>query len=400
MNKQIISLLIILFSAAARAAGEQCDVASQTLCSDPGCYWANNTCNACDAGTFSTGVNATSCEDCGNPPKGTQWDPDVVGIGDMTECAWRITCPAGYSYVQNSGCTAVCSGGRYSNSETTYRGTIMRSGSQNCPYTCGANSTTNKDGKGCTCNSGYHTSGQEQNHTANNSTACVGNTYKITYNANGGTGNDVVQDVTYGASVTLKGAGTFSRNGYTLNGWKRDSTNLSYTLGQTINPYTIATSDITLSAIWLGKSFTITYNLNGAYGTRPTDQSCTFGGSCISRSLSSSAYAKDGYTFAGWACTITSTGAACSTATVQPSDNVANVSNGEDMTLTAQWAECPAGYYCVNIATKSNCPAGATSDVRSTDIKNCYLSGGKTQICDGDKNCYTLPAGIGKLYYH
>lgn len=400
MKKQTVAFLpLLLFTTTVYAAGEQCDVTSKTLCTDAGCYWANNTCNACEAGTYSLTGETTTCEDCGIPPKGTEWDPDIIGIGNATDCAWRITCTAGYSYVKDVGCTAVCSNGRFSNTETTYRGTIG-TGNQVCPYACGANSTTNPDGKGCTCNTGYHTSGQDQNHTANNSKTCVGNTYKITYKANGGTGDDVTQDVTYGASVTLKANNTFTRNGYTLNGWKRDGTNYSYTCGQTINPYTVATNDITLLAVWLGKSFTITYNLNGASGTTPTDQTCTFGGNCVPKTLSATAYTKTGYLFAGWACTITDTGAACSTATVQPTDNIANVSNGTNITLTAQWTECPAGYYCTNIATKTNCPAGATSDVGNTVITNCYLSGGTTQICDGDKNCYTLPASAGKLFYN
>ena len=401
MKKQIaVFLSTLLFTATAYAAGEQCDVASQTLCTDAGCYWANGACHACEAGTYSLGGEGSTCEDCGPPPKDTEWDPDVVGIGDATECAWRITCPAGYSYARNSGCTAVCNSGRFSNTETTYRGTLISNSNQACIYTCGSNSTTNSDGKGCTCKTGYHTSGQDQTHTANDSKTCVGNTYKITYKANGGTGDDVIQDITYGASVTLKGANTFSREGHSLNGWKRDGTNTSYTLGQTINPYKIATADITLLAIWSTKSFTITYKLNGASGTAPTDQTCAFGGTCNPTRLSNTAHIKSGYLFAGWGCTITNTGAACTTATVQPTDNIANISNGENITLTAQWTECPAGYYCTNIATKNPCPAGTTSDTRNTVITNCYMQGGKTQLCDKDKNCYTLPAGAGKLYYH
>ena len=399
MKKTIaVFLSTLLFTATAYAAGEQCDVASQILCTDAGCYWANGACHACEAGTYSLGGEGSTCEDCGTPPKGTEWDPDVVGIGDATECAWRITCPAGYSYARNSGCTAVCNSGRFSNTETTYRGTLISNSNQACLYTCGANSTTNSDGKGCTCKTGYHTSGQDQTHTANDSKTCVGNTYKITYKANGGTGDDITQDVTYGASVTLKGANTFSRDGYTLNGWKRDGSASSYQLGQTITYSIYPPSDITLLAVWLGKSFTITYNLNGASGTAPNNQTCTFGGRCTPAAPSGTS--KTGYLFAGWACTITDTGAACNTATVQPTDNIANVSNGANITLTARWTECPAGYYCPNITTKSNCPAGATSAARSTVITQCYLSGGTTKICDGDNNCYTLPASAGQLYYH
>ncbi len=60
-----------------------------------------------------------------------------------------------------------------------------------------------------------------------------------------------------------------------------------------------------------------------------------------------------------------------------------------NITLLAQWSECPAGYYCPDDAAETKCPAGATSDAGADDITDCYMSG-DTQICDQD-GCIYLP---------
>lgn len=62
-----------------------------------------------------------------------------------------------------------------------------------------------------------------------------------------------------------------------------------------------------------------------------------------------------------------------------------------------------AGYYSAeNELTRYACPAGSTSAAGSTDITACYMTGGTTQICDGDTpaNCFTLPDNVGSIYYH
>lgn len=62
-----------------------------------------------------------------------------------------------------------------------------------------------------------------------------------------------------------------------------------------------------------------------------------------------------------------------------------------------------AGYYSAeNELTRYACPAGSTSAAGSTDITACYMTGGTTQICDGNTpaNCFTLPDNVGSIYYH
>ena len=61
---------------------------------------------------------------------------------------------------------------------------------------------------------------------------------------------------------------------------------------------------------------------------------------------------------------------------------------------------CKAGFY-TNSDGKScgACPAGSTSDAGSTDIKQCYMKGGKdgTLFCD-KHGCFNLPTGV-QIYY-
>ena len=62
-----------------------------------------------------------------------------------------------------------------------------------------------------------------------------------------------------------------------------------------------------------------------------------------------------------------------------------------------------AGYYSAeNELTRYACPAGSTSAAGSTTQTDCHMTGGTTQICDGNTpaNCFTLPDNVGSIYYH
>lgn len=76
----------------------------------------------------------------------------------------------------------------------------------------------------------------------------TGNTYTVTFNANGGTDDDTTQEFTYGTSAALN-ANTFTRAGYTFTGWATsyDSENATYLDKAT---YTTPASNITLYAVW------------------------------------------------------------------------------------------------------------------------------------------------------
>lgn len=62
-----------------------------------------------------------------------------------------------------------------------------------------------------------------------------------------------------------------------------------------------------------------------------------------------------------------------------------------------------AGYFSdEGSLDRTKCPAGSTSDAESSAITNCHMTGGATQICDGNTpaNCFTLPASASNIYYH
>ena len=81
------------------------------------------------------------------------------------------------------------------------------------------------------------------------------NTYTVTYKANGGTGADVVQSVTYGEAWASNAGASFSRPGYKLLGWANtaDATAPVIGLGLT-QPVWERTSNRTLYAVWLVQS--------------------------------------------------------------------------------------------------------------------------------------------------
>ena len=83
------------------------------------------------------------------------------------------------------------------------------------------------------------------------------NTYKVTFNANGGTGSMSTQTFTHGQEQALN-ANTFTRAHYTFNGWK-DGNDNTYTDKQSIT----LTADLTLYAQWTAKTYTITLDANG-----------------------------------------------------------------------------------------------------------------------------------------
>ncbi len=131
-----------------------------------------------------------------------------------------------------------------------------------------------------------------------------------------------------------------------------------------------------------------------------------------------------GVIFTGWKCTYDN-GTKCdygcddpdaTDCIIKPGTNIKG--NTKNITLTAKWELCPAGYYCpydtsgncpvyydCPAVTAVACPVGTTSDQRTVSATtenadkkhNCYMLGGTTKI-HGTNGTFTLPAGL-KLYY-
>lgn len=119
------------------------------------------------------------------------------------------------------------------------------------------------------------------------------NTYKITYNTNGGGSAPAAQVKTYGKYLSLT---TFipKKTGYTFIGWSENSRALSakYKSGGTYKE----NKPITLYAVWKINTYKIIYNANGGKGT-PQSQLKVHGQTII---LSKQKPERTGYVLKGW----------------------------------------------------------------------------------------------------
>jgi uncharacterized repeat protein (TIGR02543 family) len=122
----------------------------------------------------------------------------------------------------------------------------------------------------------------------------VAETYTVTFAANGGTGSVPVKSgfVTIGETFTAPST-SITLAGSTFAGWS-DGTR-TYLPGDVI---TVGGSNLTLTAVWNGTQYIVTYNLNGGTGTAPTNPNRFMNETLTVASIGS--VTKIGYTFAGW----------------------------------------------------------------------------------------------------
>ena len=187
----------------------------------------------------------------------------------------------------------------------------------------------------------------------NNNTGSYSITFTIdpvvTFKANGGTGSDYTQTVTYNTSTALT-ANTFTRTGYSFNGWKT-AANSGTSYADKAN--VTFKANTTLYAQWTANTYNITYkdqggsNFSGTHASGyPTTH--TYGTATTLKTAS-----KTGYTFEGWykepACTnkVTSLGATAYTTNI---------------TLYAKWT---ANKYTVTL-NQENATTAGTASVQAT----------------------------------
>lgn len=116
--------------------------------------------------------------------------------------------------------------------------------------------------------------------------------YKIQYNANGGSGAPSNQTKWYGTNLTLSSTKP-ARTGYTFQGWATSASgSVAYKAGAS---YT-ANAAATLYAVWKANTYTVSYNANGGSG-QPSNQTKTYGKTLT---LSSTKPTRTGYTFVSW----------------------------------------------------------------------------------------------------
>ena len=146
--------------------------------------------------------------------------------------------------------------------------------------------------------------------------------YKITYNANGGSGAPSAQTKWKDQTLTLSSTKP-TRTGYSFIGWSTSNTATSPTWKPGSN-YT-DNAAATLYAVWQANTYTVTYNANGGTGA-PENQTKTYGKTLT---LSSTKPTRTNYNFKGW-------GTSASATTVAYAAG-ANYTNNAAVTLYAIW---------------------------------------------------------------
>lgn len=178
------------------------------------------------------------------------------------------------------------------------------------------------------------------------------NTYTVTYNVNGGTGNaqrtisSVATNVstdsytTGGASIALPGVGTLERAGYTFGGW---NTSASGTGTNRLEAATYTTvSDVTLYAKWNAVTYSITYDANTGTGTAPTTGGYTTG-QASPYSVLNNTFTKTSNVFGGWNTASNGTGTSYS-----PGATITTLAN---IVLYATWIPQYTLHYAINGGT-------------------------------------------------
>lgn len=117
--------------------------------------------------------------------------------------------------------------------------------------------------------------------------------YKVSYNANGGSGAPSAQTKWKDQTLTLSSTKP-TRSGYSFLGWSTSSTATSATYSAG-GKYT-ANATCTLYAVWKANTYKVTFNANGGVGG-PTSQTKTYG---VTLTLSSSKPTRTNYIFLGW----------------------------------------------------------------------------------------------------
>jgi len=184
--------------------------------------------------------------------------------------------------------------------------------------------------------------------------------YKVSYNANGGSGAPSAQTKYYGKTLTLSSTKP-TRTGYTFEGWGTSTTDTT-PAKQPGDSYTSNASE-TYYAIWK-KTITLSYNANGGSGA-PASSSSTIYNATTSKTftISSTKPTKSGYTFVGWSKTSTATSASYSSG--------GSITLSSSDTLYAIWKKTITLSYNVNggsggIASQSATVYNATTSYTFT----------------------------------
>lgn len=378
------------------------------------------------------------------------WDPDTIGATNQNSCKWITYCKAGEYFNPDNIATisTTCQpcndhDGNYDgyagpNKAVKYTGNLALEVDNNigrdgfcykCQDMSGQNSHNNDSNTNCECNKGYRVTNQNNNYDNSkytdinnfradtytmNYNKCSINKYKVsiyklcddndppqTFSLDHGQSiYDAMQDAMQSASYVQP-----TRTGYHIEDQDKDTyldkANPDNTLDITkIQQPEIRAQTYNLCPIWTANTFKIVF-LRGQGEQTPDiihEQTCTYEKDCyLPQDVIKSS--KDGYVFTGWEITDIQEGELTKDYTMEKVYPIgaffmnATATNGAKIILTAQWQQCPAGYYgCETVDTGQvyacKCPAGSTSEPGAMNITDCFITSA-TQFCTGD-NCFTL----------
>ena len=156
-------------------------------------------------------------------------------------------------------------------------------------------------------------------------------------------------------------------------------------------------STISLQACWYNNSITINYNYGGAAGN--TRETCGFkynNDEFFECKVNDEIVSVDGLVFEGYECTYIKDG---NTVNCYEDGKLLTYDEqipilAQEMSLTAIFSDCPAGYYCGESGI-TKCPIGTTSNPGSTSIEKCFMKAGTdgTRFCDNN-GCFFLPGSF------
>lgn len=171
------------------------------------------------------------------------------------------------------------------------------------------------------------------------------------YKGSNGTGNNVTDVIVSGGS--LRGAGTYTRTGYTQTGWSTsDGGAKVYNLSAT---YSGPSDVLNLYPYWTAVTYTVTYNkgtADGATGSQQTDTK-TYG---VDLTLKNAIFTRTGYTQQGW-----STAPAGTSKAYELGSNGGKYTNNAAITLYPYWV---ANTYAVTY--NANGGSGTTASQTKT----------------------------------
>ncbi len=200
------------------------------------------------------------------------------------------------------------------------------------------------------------------------------NNYVVTYNANGGTGSDYEQTVTYDSEWTTYDGEAFSYTGKRLVGWSLTPAGSKvYSLGTSYGTWS-NTETLTLYAVWVDVDYTISYDGNGADSGSVDAQTVTYGATW---QAAANGFTRTGYSFVGW-----NTDPEAATAQYTAGSSYTYGTEG-NTTLYAIWT---ANKY--SVIYSSNYPSAGTSSSSSKLVTygSTWTTAGAIFSCTG----YTL----------